>query len=562
MHKWTVTHRQRCDLEMLMVGGFDPLKGFLSRDDYESVIMQSRLKNGALWPIPITLDVSSTFAGQVSLNDQIELYDLDHTLLAKMTVTDKWQPDKKREAVLVYATEDTAHPAVQYLFNQTGDWYLGGPIEIINYPRHYDFPELRFTPADLKTIFKKNNIKKIVGFQTRNPIHRAHLELTLKAADEVGGHILLHPVVGLTKPGDVDYYTRVRCYQKLLPYYPKSEVHLSLLPLAMRMAGPREALWHALIRKNYGCTHFIVGRDHAGPGKNSKGQSFYEPYAAQELVSRCQDEIGIHIIPFQEMVYIKERHQYCQSHEVKPGETVLSISGTELRSRLLKEEPIPDWFSFAEIITELRASYPPKHKQGFTVFLTGLSGSGKSTLANALRIRLMSLGKRNVTLLDGDLIRNILSTGLGFSKEDRNLNVKRIGYVASEVTKVGGIAICAAIAPFASARNDNRQMISENGGYIEVFLSTPIAECERRDPKGLYVKARKGEIKGFTGISDPYEEPINPELVIDTAKHSVNESIDQIISFLEQAGYLQIQPCSDDNKTTKRYTALHFEENT
>jgi sulfate adenylyltransferase len=538
MHKWIVTPRQRCDLEMLLNKGFFPLNGFLTQSDYENVLTNLHLSDGQFWPMPINLDVTEEFANSLNLDDKIELFDTDNTLLARMTVKSKWQPNKSLEAQHVFGTEDQAHPGVNYLFNRAGSWYLGGPVELVQMPKHYDFTDLRLTPETLKRFFQEQGWEKIVGFQTRNPLHRAHMELTKRAAQQINGHVLIHPVVGLTKPGDVDYFTRVRCYQKVLPYYPKNTAALSLLPLAMRMGGPREALWHATIRRNYGCTHFIVGRDHAGPGNDSQGKPFYDPYAAQKLAQQHQEEIGIKIIPFQEMMYVKERKQYCPQDELQANETPLTISGTQLRNGLLKEAPIPEWFSFPEIIKELRQSYLPKHKQGFTLFFTGLSGAGKTTLAQALIAKLMSEGRKNITLLDGDVVRRILTSELGFSKADRDLNIRRIGFVASEVTKAGGIVICAAIAPYLKAREENRHLISQHGGYVEIYLSTSLAACEKRDTKGLYAKARKGEIQAFTGISDPYEPPINPEITLDTAKVSVDESVKEIISYLQREGFL------------------------
>lgn len=536
--KWTVTFRQRCDLELLAIGAFDPLSGFLSQNDYEHVLHHTRLANGQLWPMPITLDVSQEFAEKIVLGNEIVLCDTDNTILAYMRVTDKWQPNKFIEAKAIFNTEDIKHPGVNYLFKKAGNWYLGGTVTIVQLPTHYDFVSLRHTPQALKKHFSQLGHQKIVGFQTRNPLHRAHMELTLRAARKINGHILLHPVVGSTKPGDIDHFTRVRCYQKILPYYPSQTVTLSLLPLAMRMGGPKEALWHALIRKNYGCTHFIVGRDHAGPGNNSNGTAFYDAYEAQQLTMQYQDEIGINILPFQEMVYIKERQQYCAVNELQPHETALTISGTELRHALMNGHAIPEWFSFPEIVDELRHSHPPKHEQGFTVFFTGLSGAGKTTLAQALMANLMSLGKKNITLLDGDVVRRLLASELGFSKADRDLNIQRMGFVAAEVTKAGGVALCAAIAPYREARAANRQLVSEHGGFIEVYVSTALSICEQRDPKGLYAKVKKGELTRFTGMGDPYEPPMDAEIELDTSQLTIEEAIHKIVDFLIKSGYL------------------------
>ncbi|MCR9192732.1 MAG: bifunctional sulfate adenylyltransferase/adenylylsulfate kinase [Gammaproteobacteria bacterium] len=539
MEKVFVTLRQRCDLELLLVGGFNPLSGFLTQADYDSVLHHLRLTNGVLWPMPITLDVNDAVAEKIALKTEIMLCDADGSPLAYMTITDKWQPNKSVEAQAVFGTEDHNHPGVSYLFHNTGKWYLGGTVRVINTPSHYDFIELRHTPTELKAQFSNLGNVPVIGFQTRNPMHRAHMELTLKAAQPINGHLLIHPVVGLTKPGDIDHYTRVRCYQKIMPYYPSGKATLSLLPLAMRMAGPREALWHALIRKNYGCTHFIVGRDHAGPGSDTNGNPFYAPFAAQDLVQDYKSELGICILPFQEMVYIKDSKQYCVTSEVQTHETALTISGTELRHALFNNKDIPEWFSFPDVIQELRLAYPPKHEQGFTLFFTGLSGAGKSTLAQALIAKLMSVSRKRITLLDGDIVRKQLASELGFTKPDRDLNILRIGFVASEVTKAGGIVLCAAIAPYENVRRQNRALISQSGGYIEVYVSTPLSTCEKRDTKGLYAKARSGKLKGFTGVNDPYEAPIEPEITIDTSHLTIQEALRTIITFLKNSGYLK-----------------------
>jgi len=536
---WDLTQRQICDLELLMNGGFNPLKGFMGQADYDGVVANMRLADGSLWPMPITLDVNEAFAEKVQPGQDIALRDQEGVILAILSITDKWVPNKAVEAEGVFGADDLAHPAVNYLHNVAGKVYLGGPVIGIQQPVHYDFKARRDTPNELRALFRKLGWRKIVAFQTRNPLHRAHQELTFRAAREAEANLLIHPVVGMTKPGDVDHFTRVRCYEAVLDKYPAQTTALSLLNLAMRMAGPREAVWHGLIRKNHGCTHMIVGRDHAGPGKNSQGKDFYDPYAAQELFGKHAAEIGIEMVDFKHMVYVQEKAQYYPANEIPEGSTVLDISGTELRRRLREGLDIPEWFSFPEVVSELRKTSPARSKQGFTVFFTGLSGSGKSTIANALMVKLMEMGGRPVTLLDGDVVRKHLSSELGFSKEHRDLNIKRIGYVASEITKNGGIAICAPIAPYTATRRAVREMIESYGAFVETHVATSLEECERRDRKGLYKLAREGKIKEFTGISDPYEAPTQAELVVDTENVDVDHCAHQVLLKLEQMGLIR-----------------------
>ncbi|MFK5998915.1 MAG: bifunctional sulfate adenylyltransferase/adenylylsulfate kinase [Rhodobacterales bacterium] len=538
---WDLTPRQICDLELLMNGGFFPLTGFLSEADYTSVVKDMRLADGTLWPMPITLDVGQDFADTLKTGQRIALRDLEGVILAILDVSDIYTPDKSTEAELVFGADDSAHPAVNYLHNTAGAVYLGGKITGVHPVTHYDFRARRDSPNELRSYFRKLGWHRIVAFQTRNPLHRAHQELTFRAAKEAQANLLIHPVVGMTKPGDIDHFTRVRCYEAVLDQYPSSTTSMSLLNLAMRMAGPREAVWHGLIRRNHGCTHIIVGRDHAGPGKNSQGEDFYGPYDAQELFRKHQDEMGIEMIDFKHMVYVQERAQYEAIDEIedKDNVTVLNISGTELRRRLSEGLDIPEWFSFPAVVEELRRSKPARSKQGFTVFFTGFSGSGKSTVANALMIKLMEMGGRPVTLLDGDIVRKNLSSELGFSKEHRDLNIRRIGYVAAEITKNRGIAICAPIAPYAATRRAVREDVEQFGAFIEVHIATSIEECERRDRKGLYKLARAGKIKEFTGISDPYDVPENPELRLETEKVEVDTCAHKVILMLESMGLIK-----------------------
>ena len=535
---WSITDRQICDLELILNGGFSPLKGFLNKKDYDSVVKDMRLADGTLWPMPITLDITKDITEKLAQGDKLVLRDKEGFPLAILHIEDIWIPDLKAEAQSVFGTVDETHPAVNYLLSFTNPVYVGGTLEGMTSPKHYDYQGLRHTPLELREQFSKRGWENIVAFQTRNPMHRAHVELTMRAANEIGANVLIHPVVGLTKPGDVDHYTRVRCYEKVLPKYPTGTVLLSLLPLAMRMGGPREALWHAIIRKNYGCNFLIVGRDHAGPGNDKDGNPFYGPYDAQDLLKEHEEELGIKMVPFKLMVYVEDRAEYRPIDEISKDTKTLNISGTELRRRLDKGLEIPEWFSYSEVVAELRETKPPLNERGLTIFFTGLSGSGKSTLANGLMVKLLEDGRRPVTLLDGDVVRTHLSSELGFSKEHRSINIQRIGYVASEITKNFGIAICAPIAPYKADRDAVREMCSHFGGFIEVFVNTSLEVCERRDVKGLYAKARQGLVKEFTGISDPYEEPQNAEININSEGTDPEILVQDILLKIEQLGYI------------------------
>ncbi|MEX1135095.1 MAG: bifunctional sulfate adenylyltransferase/adenylylsulfate kinase [Acidimicrobiia bacterium] len=533
-----LSSRQLCDYELLVSGAFSPLRGFMGQAEYGLVCADMRLIDGTLWPIPVTLDVGEDEASLLSDGDLIALRDPEGVMLGSMRVDEVWRPNKEEEAVAVFGTTSREHPGVRYLFEEAGPIYVAGPVEAVQPPVHYDFRRLRLTPVETRADFARRGWTRVVAFQTRNPMHRAHVELTTRAAAEQQADLLIQPVVGMTKPGDVDHYTRVRCYQAVIERYPSNTAMLALLPLAMRMGGPREAVWHAIIRKNYGCTHLIVGRDHAGPGHDSSGEPFYGPYEAQELLRKHEAELGVAMVDFKMLVYAPDQDIYLPEDEVSEDTRVISISGTELRDRLADGREIPDWFSFPEVVHELRKTHPPRSRQGFTVFFSGLSGSGKSTIANALLVKLLEMGGRPITLLDGDVVRRNLSSELGFSREHRDLNIRRVGYVASEITKNGGIAICAPIAPYDATRKQVREEIEAVGGFLLVHVATPLDVCEERDRKGLYAKARAGLIEEFTGISDPYEEPTDAELVIDTTDLAPDEAANQIIVHLQQVGYL------------------------
>lgn len=531
LKKIFLTQRQLCDLELILNGGFYPLEGFLNEDDYLTVLNEMKLKNGHLWPIPVCLDVEGIDG--ISLGQNLLLCDMSEKPVATILVQSIYKPNKEREAVLVYGTNSIDHFGVKYLFEKTYDYYLGGKVEQVGKIEHYDYEKLRKTPKQLKKYFQKKGFDRIVGFQTRNPIHQAHFWMIKNAAERYNAHVLIHPSVGETKDGDIDYITRVKCYKIIHKKYAKDFSTLSLLPLAMRMAGPKEAILHAIIRTNYGCTDFIVGRSHADPGNDSYGNPFYDPFDAQKIALKYAKEIGINIIPFEEMAYDEKKEKYVEITEKnKNSENIKRISGTQFRRMLREDKKVPEWFSFPSVIKVLRQRV--KRQKGFCVFLTGLSSAGKSTIAKSLSLVLMDKYNKPITLLDGDVIRKHLTKGLGFSKEDRDENIRRIGFVAGEIVKHQGVVIVAAIAPYREIRNEVRKHITEFGTFIEVYVATPLSVCKKRDVKGLYKKAELGLIKHVTGIDDPYEEPKNPEINLDTSKLSLKASTREIISFLKK----------------------------
>lgn len=529
-----LTRRAVCDLEMLACGGFSPLDGFMHHADHESVLATMRLADGTVFPIPVTLPVDH-FEG-LALDKKIALRDERNDLLAVMTVEEiyEWSPRNFMHQIL--ATDDLKHPLVTEL-QHWGKYNIAGRLQVIDLPKHADFQSLRLTPKETREALTKLGHTNVVAFQTRNPIHRAHEEVTKRAAESVDGTLLIHPVVGMTKPGDVDHFTRVRSYLTLTEnYYDARRTLLSLLPLAMRMAGPREAVWHAIIRRNYGANHFIVGRDHASPGVDSRGEPFYEADAAQELVTSFADEIGVKILTFDEMVYLEDEDRYEERSKVPMGKKTLSLSGTQIRDEYLgKSKPLPTWFTRPEVAKILASSYPPPDRQGFCVWFTGLSGAGKSATAELLTVMLNEKGRR-VTVLDGDVVRTHLSKGLSFSREDRDANILRIAFVAAEIVRHGGAVICAAVSPYRATRNEARQMIGDN--FIEVFVDTPLEVCESRDTKGMYSKARRGEITGFTGIDDPYEPPENAEITLETVNSEVETNALNICESLRNIGFI------------------------
>lgn len=530
-----ISPRSLCDLELLATGAFSPLTRFMGKADYQRVIHEMRLEDGTLFPIPITLPLDpKILEGGV---EQVVLSDAHNNRLAIMQIEEvyEWNPDE--EAQLVLGTTDLRHPLVSEM-KHWGKVNASGAIKMLELPRYYDFISLRRTPAEVREILSKMGHGNVVAFQTRNPMHRIHEELTKRASEEVNGSLLIHPVVGMTKPGDVDHYTRVRIYRALVEnYYDEQRTLLSLLPLAMRMAGPREAIWHAIIRRNYGATHFIIGRDHAGPGKDSNGKPFYGPYDAQILLAQSAAEIGVQPVEFKELVYLADSDSYEEANKVTEGAKIFSISGTQVRDDYLaKGQQLPEWFTRKETSDILQQMYPPRRQQGICIWFTGLSGAGKSTTAEILVSMLLERG-RQITLLDGDVVRTHLSKGLGFSREDRDANILRIGFVGSEIARHGGLVITAAISPYRATRNEVRKLVGEER-FIEVFVDTPIEVCEQRDVKGMYAKARQGLITGFTGVDDPYETPVNPEITLDTVNFTPEQNAVKIIRYLEVHGYL------------------------
>ena len=536
----TLTKRQLCDLELLMNGAFSPLTGFMEQGDYESVVESMRLVDGSLWPIPITLDIPDVIVGKLELDNRLGLMDEEGFMLAVLNVQSIWKPDKVREAKLVFGTDDHAHPGVRYLLEETHANYAGGPVEGIQLPFHNDFETLRDTPEELRHLFDKMGWRSVVAFHTSKPMHRIHKEITISAAKEVGAHILLHPAVGETKPGDLHYYARVHCYQAIRNHYPHNLATLSLLPIAVRMAGPRDALLNAIVRQNYGCSHIIMGPEQAAPpGVRDSNVRFYPSYAAQEMMERHKDELEIKMVPIKEMRYVEDDDCFMSLEKIKQGNKKgILFTDKELKEHLAHNQTVPSWFSYPDVVDALRKVFPPRNKQGITLFFTGLSGSGKSTLAKIIYAKFIEEGDRPVTLLDGDVVRQNLSSELGFSKEHRNINVRRIGYVASEITKNGGVAICAPIAPYTEMRRAVRENIEQYGAFIEIHVSTPLEVCEQRDRKGLYAKAREGIIPEFTGISDPYEAPENPEIRINTENMEPMPAVQEIFLYLLREGFI------------------------
>jgi sulfate adenylyltransferase len=531
-----ISPRSECDLEMLAVGAFSPLSRFMGQQDYQRVLDEMRLSSGHLFPIPVTLPVQP--GPEIRLGQEVALRNAKNELLALLLIEEIYPWDRAEAELKVFGTSDVRHPLVAEM-HRWGPLNVSGRLRVMQLPKHYDFQELRLSPAQTRTRLDGFGYPNVVAFQTRNPLHRVHEELTKRATEEAGGVLLLHPVVGLTRPGDVDHFTRVRTYKALAAnHYDPNRILLALLPLAMRLAGPREAVWHMVIRRNYGANYLIVGRDHAGPGVDSTGRPFYGPYDAQALAEAHSAELGVGVLPFRQYVYLPDQARYEEESRIPAGARIASISGTQVREDYLNNgRKLPEWFTRPEVADILAESYPPRHRQGVCVWFTGLSGSGKSTTSEILTTLLLEHG-RQVTVLDGDVVRTHLSRGLGFSKEDRDINIRRIGFVAAEIARHGGTVACAAVSPYRATRNDVRTMVGRDH-FVEVFVDTPIDVCEQRDVKGLYAKARRGELTGFTGIDDPYEVPTNPEVTLDTVAFSAEENARRILDYLMERGFIR-----------------------
>lgn len=534
----SLNKRQLCDFELLSTGAFFPLKGFMVRADYESVLDRLRLQDGTLWPIPICLDITEAQAENLEVGNSVTIRDPEGFQLGMMHVEDIWPVDAETCTLKLYGTTDKTHPGVDDLINHTGKYYVGGKLEVIHLPIHPDFKQIRLSPREVKDSYRKLGWKRIVGFHTRAPIHRPQFEMTLKAMKQAKANLLLLPNAGTSIPGDFDHYTRVRCYNAVRKQYPPDTYLMSLLPLAMRLAGAREAILHSIIARNYGCTHFLIGHDHAAPGSAICDNGFSDSTKTIESAKSLSSEVGTEIISFEKMVYLPFEDEYRPIDLVDKGAQTVSLSAADIRERIRNGKSIPEWAIFPEVEKELKKSYPPPARQGLTIFITGLSGAGKSTIARILYAKFLELGNRPVTLLDGDIVRRNLSSELKFSKEHRDINVRRIGFVASEITKNRGVAICAPIAPYERTRREIRKNIESHGGFVEVYVSTPITECEKRDRKGMYAKARAGLIKGFTGVDDPYEVPAAPEVNINTTDISPDEAVQEILILLRQKKYI------------------------
>lgn len=534
----TLDERGLYDLELLSVGGYSPLESFLGRTDYERVVHEQRLADGTLWPIPVVLPVNPDEG--VTEGKPLALRDVYGNLLALLQVEQIYRVDKEAEARQVYGTLDDSHPSVAYL-SRIPDHYAAGRLEVVRTPPHYDFVDLRKTPAELRAHFQSLGWSRIVAFHTDSPLYRPQEEATKQAALQIGGHLLIHPVAGANRPGDIDHYTRIRCYRALVDnYYEPGSVALGLLPFATRTAGPRETILHAIIHRNYGCTDVMVGLDDAGLGRDSTGKPLYDPDATQQAMARYGNEIEMGMVVARRFVYLPGGDRYTRIDEVPAGMKTAHLSSDQIRDQYLAQgHQLPEWFCRPPVAEILRDTHPPRFRQGLTIWFTGLSGSGKSTVAQALVERLAEYG-RNCSFLDGDEIRTHLSKGLGFSKEDRDINIRRVGYVAGLVAQHGGTTLCSVISPYKSVRDEAR--VASKGNFVEVYCSTSLEVCEQRDVKGLYAKARAavaaGNPLGFTGIDDSYEAPENAEVVLDTGRQGVSECVDRIVEKLLELGYI------------------------
>ncbi|OIQ51390.1 putative bifunctional SAT/APS kinase [Pseudodesulfovibrio hydrargyri] len=523
---------QLCDLEMLLNRAFHPLDGYLGRKDYESVLSDMRLSDGTLWPLPICLGVSAEFAANLEEGECVAVRDAEGFMLAVLTVSDIWKPDLAAEARAIHGPEARREPVDACCCGLGEPWYIGGRVEGVSYPQRYDFTDIRLTPAEVRRSFAQKGRRKVMAVQAGRPLHRADRAMLEEIAREQGVDLLLSPQLRPSMYFSVDHFSLVRSFRQFTETFPRSMASLNLTPWFERRMGPRGALLRAVVNRNYGCTHMLVWDGaKAEPRRNILSED-YEAHI--RWLADHREETGI--------VSVAE---HCMVLDPASGKYVRSETGVRCANDhnavvdlLTRGEPVPEWMSFPGVLEELSRTYKPRWKQGITLFLTGLSGAGKSTLAKVLFVKLLELNSRPVTLLDGDIVRTNLSSELSFSREHRNLNVTRIGFVASEIVKNGGVAICAPIAPYAESRRQAREAVEEYGGFVEIHVSTPLAACERRDRKGIYAKARAGIIKGMTGVDDPYVEPENPELRIDTSELSPDEAAHEVLLYLREHRFI------------------------
>jgi sulfate adenylyltransferase len=531
--------KQICELELLLNGALSPLTGYMNQAERHSVLSGMKLPDGLFWPRPVMLVVSEKAAQNLAAGQTVALRDSEGVMPAILHISEVWPADPEAEMALA---EASGVPLARTQA-EAGQFYVGGRLEGVTLPPRHDFLNLRLTPAEMREQFARLGWRKVMAYQPSQALHRPQYEFLLRTAMQQEANLLIHAVAGSDPVLESGHFALVRACQALMPRLPASTSMLALNPMTPWAAGPRKTLLKAIMARNYGCSQLVTGGETVLESlhkESSQRRGQDTPNLSSDTVyAVAKESLGVTLLPFPRMVYVEDRDEWLPEETVPADTRSESMSGAELTRRLMQNIKVPEWFSFPEVLDEMRKAYPPRKQQGFTVFFTGLSGSGKSTIARALTVRLMEMGGRRVSLLDGDIVRTHLSSELGFSKAHRDINIRRIGFVASEITKHGGTAICAPIAPYQATRRAVRSMIEEWGGFLEIHVSTSVEVCEGRDRKGLYAKARAGLIPEFTGVSDPYEIPENAELTIDTTRYSVEEAVQMIVLKLEHEGYLR-----------------------